>query len=74
MDYSLKQEYDLPCGHKGSIVWISQSKKTIGVRCPLTHYTDFIGNRNPAGGSSDCVGKKGIVYLIDVSDEQPNTQ
>jgi len=56
------------CGHIGEIVWISEDKKTIAVKCPKYHPKDPFTNepykKNPYGEKP---GKKNIVYIIDIS-------
>ena len=68
MAFKKGQSYNINlCGHTGRIVWVSDDSKTIGVKCPKTHYRDFLTNEPyPSNGFSDHVGKRDIVYLIGV--------
>jgi len=37
MELKVGDSYDCPEGHKAKIVWISEDKKAIAVRCPEKH-------------------------------------
>lgn len=34
---NIGDKYPSPCGHKGSVVWISKDKKCIAVKCSKDH-------------------------------------
>ena len=50
--------YRCPEKHEAKIVWISEDKKTIGVKCPKNHFTKIVAGKE--------VYDKNYVFLIKI--------
>ena len=42
MELRVRDTYNCPEDHEAKIVWISEDKKTIGIRCPQRHFSKVI--------------------------------
>jgi len=58
--------YECPEGHKAKIVWISEDKKVIAVKCPQRHFSKIVkvvDHDKPALSSKRRRTKKKRVYV-----------
>jgi hypothetical protein len=78
--FKIRDKFKIPgenkgcCGHKGRVVWISENEKNIVVECTEYHEKDYNARSDtksritPKPFLEPYKGKKGVKYLIDVSD------
>jgi hypothetical protein len=65
MELNVGDTYNCPEGHKASIVWISEDKKLIAVKCPQRHLSKVVkvtDHESPALSSRRHRTKKKRVY------------
>lgn len=78
--FKIRDKFQIPgenkgcCGHKGRVVWISENRERVVVDCNKYHEKDNNADSDTKSGISPepflepYKGKKGVKYLIDVSD------
>ncbi|OYT49424.1 hypothetical protein B6U79_01820 [Candidatus Bathyarchaeota archaeon ex4484_231] len=66
MALNIGDTYECPEGHKAKIVWISEDKKVIAVKCPQRHFSKVVkvaDHERPALSSRRYYTKKKRIYV-----------